>query len=138
VDPETEMAAANMNRLVAQVTMLSHTFAKAWVYCTISGLTISVTDHDAVWGNTDAVKPTATRLGNGHFEVAWATAYNDLQDDPESHSVSIRACLVSVSNAGGANLLSDWVITGANTVEVYTKNTSATAISPGGFLLIIL
>lgn len=133
VDPTTEVESDYINRLIAQVTMLSHTAPKAWVRCTVSGLVVSVADHDAVWGNTPAVAPTVARIGTGHFSVTWATAYDDLQATPESHSVSIRAVNVAVGGAGGATLLWDYVITGANSVEIYTKSTGGVATSPAGF-----
>jgi hypothetical protein len=130
VDPETEMAAEYMNRLVAQVAMLSHTAPKAWARFTISGSTATCVAHNAVWGDTNAVKPTATRVMVGQWGVAWAASYDDLQSTPESHSVSIGACHVEPY---GNVVYHNSKPNTANTVTALFYNAAGTLTDPTDF-----
>lgn len=131
VDPTTECDASFFNRLLAQVVMLSHTAPKAWVSCTVSGGTVTIVDHDAVWGNTSAVKPTVARTGAGIFTVTWASSYSDLQSTPETHSLSIRAC-----DAGGyaaTPVFFNYTITGTTQVTVLSLDAAGSSADPDEF-----
>jgi hypothetical protein len=90
VDPQTELAARYYNRLTTQAAAVSHTASRAMARCSITGGSIALEDHDAVWGATESVEPTPARSGAGDYTVTWAASYDDLQDDPEEHTVSIR------------------------------------------------
>jgi hypothetical protein len=95
VDPETDMAASYQNRINAQLAAASHTQPRAWARCTISGGVITLADHDAVWGSGAGVAPTAVYSATGVYTVTWAAAYDDLQDTPEEHAVSLRAAVAT-------------------------------------------
>lgn len=119
VDPVTDMAASYQNRLNAQAAMLSHTAARAWARCTVSGGVVTVADHDAVWGDTAGVKPTATYVGVGEYTVEWAASYDDLQATPESHAVSLRCVQVSAFKSAASRIVNGR-LADAVTAEVTT------------------
>lgn len=107
-DPETELAAEQYNRLVDQVVMSAQVTRKAWVRCTYTGGTFSVADHDAVWGATEAVKPTPARTGLGVYTVSWAGAYQGLDTSvtpAPTRAVQIRAASASAYAAAGARIV---------------------------------
>lgn len=109
VDPETEMAASAMNLLATQVVATGHTAPRAWALCTISGGVITLADHDAVWGSGAGVAPVAARSSAGVYTVTWASAYDDLQDVPESHSTILRAAVASGYAAAGARIVNGYL-----------------------------
>lgn len=133
VDPETEVAASYFNRLVAQAAMASHTLPRAWVRVT-AGSSPTVADHDAVWGNSDSVKPTVARSGAGVYTVTWASSYNDLQDTPESHTVSIRAASANGSHSGALRHVQH-ELTSAVVVTVRSFNSGGSATDVDSFFL---
>lgn len=126
VDPTTDMDASYQNLLNAQVAMLSHTAPRAWVRCTVSGGVVTVADHDAVWGNTSGVKPTATYVGTGNYTVEWAASYNDLQDTPESHAVSLRCAHASGFKSSAARIVNSR-LSDAVTAEVTAYDAAGSA-----------
>lgn len=105
VDPETEVGATYLNRLIAQVAMAGHTVPRAWARCTVSGGVIALADHDAVWGAGGGVAPTVARSAQGVYTVTWAASYDDLQSPPESHTVSLRGAVASGYAAAGARIV---------------------------------
>ncbi len=122
VDSETEMDATFMNRMAAQLAMISMTAPIAWVRCTVSGVTLTVADHSANWGDTSAIKPTVNRDSAGVYNVSWAETYSDLQDTPETHTVNIRAAQVSVEHGGSGDRYAEYTIDYPYQVYVYTNN----------------
>lgn len=77
VDPTKELAAAEYEALAVDVAGMSYVLPKAWA--SILGTTPpTVAAHGAVWGNTEAVKPTVSRTSEGIFVVTWAASYYDL------------------------------------------------------------
>jgi hypothetical protein len=138
VDPETEMASEYMNRLIAQVSMLSMTAPIAWVRCAVDIGTVTVTDHSAVWGDTSAVKPTVAYTGTGDYLVTWAAAYDDLQATPESHTTSIRSAQLTLSNGGAGDTFGECDVASANTVRVRCFDApSGAAADPLRFFLAV-
>lgn len=133
VDPETEMAAAYMNRMIAQLAMVSHTLPRAWVRVT-AGIAPSAADHDAVWGDGAGVAPTLARTGTGVYTVTWASAYDDLQDQAEEHQLTLRAASVSVSHSGAARI-PQWTLTSATVVTVNVYDAAGAAADCDAFFL---
>src|SRR5678815_3074490 len=76
-DPMTEVAAGSLNEALNDAAMATHTVPRAWVSFsghTYSGAgtdSITVSDHDAVWGSSDAVKPTVGQTGTNTFVITW-------------------------------------------------------------------
>lgn len=133
VDPETELDASYFNRLLAQVVMLSHTAARAWARVT-AGAAPVVADHDAVWGTGASVAPTVVRSAVGVYTVSWASAYDDLQATPESHSVSLRACQGGVAHAGAARIHNE-SLASANTATIRCYDAAGAAADVDEFTL---
>ncbi len=132
IDDESEVASIYFDRLVTQAAMASITQARAWARVTVSAGVATVADHGAVWGNTDAVKPVANRSAAGVFTVTWATAYDDLQAVPESHSVNIRKPGGSAWTGAGA-IIFNVKRTAANVLGVRCADAAGTAADPDEF-----
>lgn len=133
VDPTTELGSVVLNRLIAQVAMLSHTAPRAWcrVFCAGSP---NIFDHDAVWGNTAGVIPTVNKTGTGQYTVAWGATPSDLQPVPETHALNIRA--IQVCSATNGNPLTVRYGFTATTVSlVFYFN--ATLTDPTEFILTV-
>lgn len=99
VDPTKELAAAEYEAMAVDVAGLTHAACKAWAYIT-GGASPVVSDHGAVWGDTEAVKPTVSRSGAGIFVVTWAASYYDLNPTVSRRvlrSVNIRWAHAAVS-----------------------------------------
>lgn len=125
-NPESDLGSLALNRIVAQVVAVGMTNPIAWARCTISGSTITLADHSAVWGDTNAVKPTTARTSAGLYTVTWATTYFDLQAVPEEHSVNIRNAAVSGYGAAGMTFQRQITSTRQVTVRTYNSLFAAT------------
>jgi hypothetical protein len=117
-DPETDVGSDALNKLITQVVQLSHTAPRAWVRVA-AGAAPTLTDHDAVWGNTAGVAPTLARTGTGVYTVTWAATYNDLQATPESHAVNFRAALPAPKSASARFLHYDLTSSRVVTVKSF-------------------
>lgn len=136
VDPVTDMDAAYQNRLNTEVAMLSHTAPRAWVRCTVSGGAVTVADHEAVWGNGEALEPTATYVSTGKYTVEWAASYDDLQATPESHATSLRCCQVSAYKASASRIVNGR-LSDAVTAEVTTYDATGSAAEVDQFTVTV-
>lgn len=130
--PDAEVDADEFNALVGSVVGASHTACRAWARVTISGGTATLADHDAVWGSTDAVKPTVARASAGRFTVTWATSYDDLRDTPDTHTTNIRAADVSAYHASSSRI-SMAAATAANVITVRVDDAAGSAADPDQF-----
>jgi hypothetical protein len=127
-DPETDMDAGYMETLCVTVAGLSHTTPRAVVV--VSGAAGATTallllTHFAVWGDTDAVKPTCTRTATGVYTIAWASSYVDLNPTTAravTAATNLRTCFPTIHGTGSVYA----TLTG-NTVTVTTKTGAAAA-----------
>lgn len=131
VDPTTDLASQAMNRLIAQVCMLSRTATKAWVRFSVVAGVVAIVDHDAVWGTGAGVAPTVVRTSQGRFSVTWASAYSDLQAVPESHNVQIRAVSRLIMDAHSTTAFDYQIqITSANALTVLVVDNAGAVQDP--------
>lgn len=137
VDPRTDNDADDWTRLITQAAMASYTQPRGWVRCTVSGGVITLADHSAVWGDTVAVAPLPVRSGAGAYTVTWAASYNDLQEDPESNAVNIRACTVSGYESSPAARIIQAEKTAANVVTVKAFDAAGSAADVTSFTVFI-
>jgi hypothetical protein len=120
VDPTTEISSTKMEAWAVDTAAMTHVVPRAWAYIT-GGATPVVTDHDAVWGDTNAVKPTVSRSGAGIFVVTWAATYDDLNPTTArkvSRSVSIRTAHAVVNAKATTAYPIQVGLTSANSVTV--------------------
>ena len=128
VDPQTDVAASIFEQVCVDLSAVSHTVGRAAAYVTAGGTPV-LSAHDAVWGNTDAVKPTVTRNGVGDYTLTWASSYDDLNPTPDrrvTHTVNFRyaqATLVASALGAFGFIHVSWT---ANTVTVKTADTGGT------------
>lgn len=130
VDPSTELDANVAKEIACNAAAVSRTALRAVVrFVAASTGNATVTDHDAVWGNADAVKPVVTAYGNSGapdsktYRITWpATVYDELGG---AHSVNVRFPVV-------LSVLGDYVGRGAS-VQTHTANTiDVVTYSPEG------
>lgn len=135
VDPTTDVDALYFNRIIAQLAALAHTAPRAWAKVTISAGVATLADHDAVWGGTVGVAPVVSKNATGNYVVTWASAYNDLQQTPESHGVAFRAgtltCIDTAVN------LAEEISIASNVVTCKFYNKTDTLTDPAGFFLVM-
>lgn len=136
VDPETELSATYFNRLVAQTVMTGHTAVRAWARVTVSDGVATLADHDAVWGNTAGVAPTATRTGTGVYTVEWAATHDDLQATPEEQTVSLRCAHASAFKASASRIVNARMAD-AVTAEVTTYDDAGSAADVDQFTVTV-
>lgn len=125
VDPETEFSATNLNKLAATAAALANVSPRAWCVVTnASGW--SILSHGAVWGSSDAVKPTVARNSTGNYTITWQTSYTDLRaSGAESHGFAIRGATVT-PNVSGLDANPTASFSGAVlTVESFTGGVAA-------------
>lgn len=128
-DPNTDVSATFYETLCITVAAMSHTAPRAWaiVSAAASGSTTGVLlrDHDAMWGDTNAVKPTVTRTATGAYTVAWAASYQDLNPTPArvvTTATNLRTCSLQRHDAGRG-----WASLSGNTVSVTLQGVGGTA-----------
>lgn len=100
-DPETDVDKTYFENLCIGAAGMSMTAPRAWVVVSAaSGIVIS---HSAVWGDSDAVKPTVTVVSTGEYTITWATSYTDLNptvDRVVTSTVNLRAIQLSLNGLG--------------------------------------
>jgi hypothetical protein len=108
-DPETDVSADALNQLFADCAAMTRTAPRAWVKFTgatyTSGtMSISVADHDALWGDGNDVKPTVAQTSAGSYVITWPTSVTDRLG--ASHSTNIRkpSAPVAVFNGIGCHV----------------------------------
>lgn len=79
-NPLTDISAEEHNELADDVQAMTHTALRAW-YAFVGNAT-TPTDpasniHDAVWGDSLAVKPVLARTGTGVWTLTYPTSYVD-------------------------------------------------------------
>lgn len=87
-DPTTDRSAAEMNPAFCDVAAMTRMIPRAMVEFYYSGGVATIVDHDAVWGNSDSVKPTVTRLSAGRYRVEFPATVVDALGD--TYSVNLK------------------------------------------------
>lgn len=101
VDPTTDRAAAAANQAYASTAAATHVVPRAVVRVTQSGAALTVAFHDAVWGDSLAVKPTATYNSAGNYTVTWDTEFED--ELGTEHTTNFKCVLsATVEDSGTA------------------------------------
>jgi hypothetical protein len=139
VDPTTELSSTELTRAFLDVAAASLTQPRAWVRCTISGTTITVVDHSAVWGATESVKPTAARSATGVYTITWPATVTDLNPtvaDRVTYTVSLRACASSLYDSTYPAVSTAYV-SAANVATVKVFRVTAAAYDPEQFTLVV-
>ena len=134
-DATTDRPAAGTNPAYANVAAMTRTATRAWAQITpgTSGL-VSLTAHNANWGNGAGVTPGVTCNGVGKFLVTWPTTVSD--EIPIGspgyvgpHTVNFRGCVPP--NVGGSVLYyARSSVIAANQIQTYTYSASGTLASP--------
>jgi hypothetical protein len=125
VDPTTDEDASFRNKYAANVAMMTHTVARAArSFLGSTGGATQIADptsgfvHDALWGDTAAVKPNATYIATGTYDVIWpATVADELA---VQHTLGLRRAWAQVESSDGTLRIANAKVTGARTVRVYT------------------
>lgn len=91
VDPETDLPAEASNETRADVAAMTRMIGRAFVSFDNGG---EVSIHDAVWGNSDAVKPVVAVLSAGRYTITWPSSVTDAR--ATSHPVNLRVGLPSL------------------------------------------
>jgi hypothetical protein len=117
VDPTTDQAAADYNKMAASVAMMTNTAIRAWAIFTTAATTgaMVLQSHGAVWGTS--VAPTLSRNTTGTFDVTWPSTVTD--ELSVSHTVNIRGVL-HPNPYGSGFVHAQASRQAANVVRVYT------------------
>lgn len=118
--PTTQLSGPDYTKLAASTAAMTHTGIRAWVRFVTAATTgaMTLTSHDAGWGNSAPVTPLLARTGTGVFTVTWPTSVNDELSLP--HTVNARAVLAPVVEGSTAANTARVAITAPNVLTVYT------------------
>ena len=139
LDPTTEFSASELTRAMLDIAAASRTVPRAWVYCTVSGSTVTVVDHDAVWGGTVGVKPTTTYNSTGNITITWPTTVTDLNPTVASrltYTVSLRTASVNI-NSTSVPLACQLSVSGHTATLVTVNSSTVAGADPLGFTLFV-
>ncbi|KYF87779.1 hypothetical protein BE20_24860 [Sorangium cellulosum] len=121
-DPTTDLSAEASNEARADTAAMTRMIERAFVSFTTNGSTATVTDHDAVWGNALAYKPTISRTGAGNYLVTWPTTVTDARG--VTRSLNLR---FGVGNVGESLFSASVIRVSANSMRIrITRNNAAT------------
>ena len=128
VDPTTDRSAVEVNTAFASLSMLTRTTVKAAVQFDGYAGVPTVAWHEALWGNTSALKPTVTRNSAGNYTITWAATITDPLDDTQS--VVLKSGWANVEAGAGA-FFTGVTIVGNNAATLITRNSAGTAADIG-------
>lgn len=124
VDPTTDESAEYRNKYAANVAMMTRTATRGFrSFLGTTGGATGISDpasgfvHDALWGNSSLVKPTATRIATGTYDVAWPSSVQD--ELFASHTLSLSRAFGNVESSDGTYRVASAKMTGANKVRIY-------------------
>lgn len=125
VDPTTDEDASYRNKYAANVAMMTHMIPRAMrSFLGTTGGATFISDpssgfvHDAVWGDSAAVKPQATYIATGQLDVIWpATVQDELG---EQHTLSLQRAWAEIESSDTTFRAATAKVTGARTVRIYT------------------
>lgn len=122
-NPETQVAASEMNRYMEDLAQATRTVLRACVsFPTNAGaapLTVPAgdVDHKSVWGSGAGQKPTVQKTGVGLYTITYATSFTDALSVAES--VAFFAGHVSCMSSDSADILTARTLTvAANVVTI--------------------
>lgn len=129
-DPTTDEDAADRNRYVCDVAMMSHTAPRGFVrFVAVDGAVPTdpaSNSHDALWGSSVSVKPVIARTGEGVWTVTLpATVDDELTAEEtslgggETHTVNVRAAVAQATPVAGVLKHAVAEVTSANVITVY-------------------
>lgn len=128
-DPQTDQDASEMNVEVSDLAQMTRmTFQARIVFTTNSSNPIAVVRHDALWGNGSLVVPTVSRAGLGHYTITWPASVTDPLNNTVPILLHDAHAQIDGSGLGG---FAQTFTSSANTVEVYTFDTSFAASDLG-------
>lgn len=135
IDPTTDEDAAWRNKYAANVAAMTHTVTRAArSFLGTTGGATAIADpssgfiHDAVWGDAPSVKPSATYVATGTYDVIWPTTITD--ELGTTHTLSIRRAWAEVESSDGTLRLASAKVTGAQKVRVYTYAPAVAGATP--------
>lgn len=126
-NPRTDVSNTEYEAMGVSVAAMSHTGPRAHVYVDADAAAAAILDHDAVWGDTDGVKPTLTRSAQGVYLLEWAASYDDLNPTVSrrtSHATNIRFAHATIAENQAATTA---VVCTANTATVYIYDDAGAA-----------
>ena len=85
VDPTTDLPAEASNETRVDVAAMTRMIGRAFVSFDSGG---EVSLHDAVWGNSVAVKPVVDVLSAGRYQITWPSSITDARG--ASRPVNLR------------------------------------------------
>lgn len=148
-DPTTDEDAADRNRYVCDVAMMSHTAPRGFVrFVAVDGA--APTDpasnvHDALWGSAVGVKPAVANTGEGVWTVTLpATVDDELTAEEtslgggETHTVNVRAAVAQASPVAGVLKHAVAEVTSANVITVYGFLADGTADDIAGSTITVV
>lgn len=128
-DPTTDEDAADRNRYVCDVAMMSHSAPRGFVrFVAVDGA--APTDpasnvHDAMWGSSVSVKPVIERSSEGVWTITLPTTVDDeLTAEEESlgggetHTVNVRAAVAQATAVAGVLVHAVAEVTSPNVITV--------------------
>lgn len=83
-NPETQLSAAQFNRLAADAAQMTNTILRAAViFPTVAAVApqtvpAASVNHRSVWGNGAAQKPVVTKTAPGRYTITYATSFTDV------------------------------------------------------------
>lgn len=86
-DASTDRSADEINGALASVAMMTRTCLRAYAMFTTHGSAPTVDEHEALWGNANAVKPAVTVSGTGIYLINWPETVDD--ELGTEHSVNL-------------------------------------------------
>lgn len=97
-DTETDLAAASVNTLIANIAAITAVCPKALVVVDTTSTTPN--DYRSVWGYATALQPTITINGTGDVTLEWASSYATLHPtDTTTKSVQINGATATVQDS---------------------------------------
>lgn len=79
-DPTTDRGAAELDPALADTAAMTRMIDRCYVAFSVGagpGFTITVLEHEAVWGNGVSVLPVVTRIALGNYTVRWPATVTD-------------------------------------------------------------
>lgn len=130
VDPRTEFDYFEIEAALVDIAALTRTCPRAWARIDATGgVSCVLVAHDSVWGNDDAVKPTATYNGNGDYTITWPATVSDLNPTVArrvARNVSFRTGWLQ-NHSNLSNITSKLSVSTSNSIAVliYDDNVAA-------------
>lgn len=127
-NPETQVAASEMNRYMEDLAQATRTVARAIVKFPTTAIIGPIAPasifHRSVWGNGDAQKPVVTRLAVGLYRVTYSTTFTDPLAHIETVAFFDGHCSVRSTDSLDHNDARTLSVV-SNVVEVAVYDTSA-------------